>query len=51
MRGFGGAVGPWLTLELYWAAWTALLLVGASLLWTRGRGTASERASGRRAAG
>jgi hypothetical protein len=37
MRGFGGGVGPWLTLELYWAAWTALLLVGAALLWTRGR--------------
>ncbi|GLC26973.1 M1 family aminopeptidase [Roseisolibacter agri] len=37
MRGFGGAVGPWLTLQLYWAAWTALLLVAASLLWVRGR--------------
>jgi hypothetical protein len=37
MRGFGGSVGPWLTLELYWAAWTALLLVGASLCWMRGR--------------
>ncbi len=37
MRGFGGSVGPWLTLQLYWAAWTALLLVGASLFWVRGR--------------
>jgi ABC-type transport system involved in multi-copper enzyme maturation permease subunit len=37
MRGFGGSVGPWLTLQLYWAAWTALLLVGAALLWMRGR--------------
>jgi hypothetical protein len=37
MRGFGGSVGPWLTLQLYWAAWTALLLVAASVLWVRGR--------------
>jgi hypothetical protein len=37
MRGFGGSVGPWLTLQLYWASWTALLLVGASLMWMRGR--------------
>ena len=37
MRGFGGSVGPWLTLQLYWGAWTALLLVAASLLWVRGR--------------
>jgi ABC-type transport system involved in multi-copper enzyme maturation permease subunit len=37
MRGFGGSVLPWLILQLYWGAWTALLLVGASLLWVRGR--------------
>lgn len=37
MRGFGGSVGPWLTLQLYWGAWAALLLVAASLLWVRGR--------------
>jgi len=37
MRGFGGSVGPWVTLQLYWAAWTALLLVAGALLWVRGR--------------
>jgi hypothetical protein len=37
MRGFGGTVGPWLVLQGYWAAWTALLLAGAALLWMRGR--------------
>ncbi|HEX8361594.1 MAG TPA: hypothetical protein VF613_15875 [Longimicrobium sp.] len=37
MSGFGGSLGPWLTLQLYWGAWTALLLVAATLLWVRGR--------------
>jgi ABC-2 type transport system permease protein len=36
MRGFGRTVGPWLTFELYWAAWVALLLVAGALLWPRG---------------
>jgi ABC-type transport system involved in multi-copper enzyme maturation permease subunit len=37
MRGFGGSVGPWLWLKLYWAAWALLLAVAARLLWVRGR--------------
>jgi hypothetical protein len=36
MRGFGRSVGPWLVLQLYWAAWVALLLVAGALLWPRG---------------
>jgi hypothetical protein len=36
MCGFGGSAAPWLTLQLYWAAWTALLLVAGALLWVRG---------------
>ncbi len=38
MRGFGSSVGPWLWFKLYWAAWALLLVVGAVLLWARGRG-------------
>lgn len=37
MRGFGGSVGPWLWLKLYWAAWALLLAGVARLLWVRGR--------------
>lgn len=36
MRGFVGLV-PWGWFKLYWAAWAVLLLVGARLLWVRGR--------------
>ena len=36
MRGFGRSLVPWLTFQLYWAAWTALLLVAGALLWMRG---------------
>jgi hypothetical protein len=48
MRGFGGSVGPWLTLQLYWAAWTALLLVAASCSGCAGASTPSPRGCGRR---
>jgi hypothetical protein len=37
MRGFAGAIGPWLVLQLYWTGWAALLLVTAALFWVRGR--------------
>jgi ABC-type transport system involved in multi-copper enzyme maturation permease subunit len=37
MRGFGGSVGPWLWLKLYWASWALLLAVATRLLWVRGR--------------
>lgn len=36
MRGFGRTVVPWLTFELYWAAWVVLLLVAGALFWPRG---------------
>ena len=36
MRGFGRSLLPWLTFELYWAAWAVLLLVAGALLWMRG---------------
>lgn len=35
--GFGRSLLPWLVLEGYWAAWSVLLLVAATLLWMRGR--------------
>ena len=37
MRGFGGTIAPWLWFKMYWAAWALLLVVGARLLWVRGR--------------
>ena len=37
MRGFGPTLGPWLSFELYWAAWALLLAVVARLFWLRGR--------------
>ena len=37
MRGFGSSIEPWLWFKLYWAAWALLLIVGAVLLWTRGK--------------
>jgi ABC-2 type transport system permease protein len=37
MSGFGPPAGPWLWFKLYWAAWALLLMVGARLLWVRGR--------------
>jgi len=36
IRGFGGALEPWLWFKLYWAAWAVLLAVAATLLWPRG---------------
>jgi len=37
MRGFASFIGPWLWFKLYWAAWALLLMVGAVVLWARGR--------------
>ncbi|HST57784.1 MAG TPA: hypothetical protein VLK84_03780, partial [Longimicrobium sp.] len=39
MRGFGGSLGPWMWLKLYWAAWALLIAVVVRLLWARGRET------------
>ncbi|RNI23558.1 ABC transporter permease/M1 family aminopeptidase [Rufibacter latericius] len=41
MRGFGGTVGPWLWLRLYWFAWALLLALVARLFWMRGRESGS----------
>ncbi len=40
LRGFGASLGPWSWFHLYWSAWALMLLVGATLLWPRGRETA-----------
>ncbi|MBC8088753.1 MAG: hypothetical protein H7Z40_15925 [Phycisphaerae bacterium] len=37
MRGFGPDLAAWLWFKLYWAAWALLFLVGARLLWVRGK--------------
>jgi ABC-type transport system involved in multi-copper enzyme maturation permease subunit len=37
MRGIGPFVAPWAWFKAYWAAWALLLLVGARLLWPRGK--------------
>jgi ABC-type transport system involved in multi-copper enzyme maturation permease subunit len=55
MNGFGPFAAPFVSFKLYWAAWAALLLVGAVLFWVRGYegglrrrlGQARERFAGR----
>lgn len=37
LRGFGSSLTPWGWFHLYWSAWATLLLIGAALLWPRGR--------------
>lgn len=39
MNGFGPFVRPFVWFKLYWGAWASMLLVGAALLWVRGRET------------
>ena len=39
MNGFGPFVRPFVWFKLYWAAWAAVLLIVAVLLWVRGRET------------
>lgn len=43
MNGFGPFLAPALWFRSYWAAWALLLLVGATLLWIRGRETGFAR--------
>ncbi|MEO7520740.1 MAG: hypothetical protein ABIW79_02880, partial [Gemmatimonas sp.] len=37
MNGFGPFLRPFVSFKLYWGAWAMLLLIGAVLVWVRGR--------------
>ncbi|WP_337044621.1 M1 family aminopeptidase [Emticicia sp. 17c] len=37
IQGFGESVTPWLWFKAYWTGWSLLIIVVASLLWSRGK--------------